>query len=241
VKYRLYTDLAPWWPLLSNRENWAEQTSLYLSLVDQALGRKAESILELGSGGGLLASHMGPEREVVLSDISDEMLAMSAKNNPLRRHIQGDMRSLRLNRCFDVVLLHDAVMYITSPDELKRVFDTAAVHLNPGGVFLVLPDVVKENFEEMTLSGGTTGQPAAQLLEWHWDPDPTDHTFQVDMSLLLKKDCGEMQSIHEQHQMALFDSKTYVVTLRQAGFEMVDGLIWDEHLTPEVFCGRKKP
>jgi len=208
-------------------------------LIDQSLERKAETILELGAGGGLLASHFGSDREVVLSDISPEMLAVSRANNPERRHVMGDMRSLHLQETFDAVLLHDAVMYITSPEDLNRVFATAAAHIKPGGVLLVLPDVVKEDFEEMTVSGGTIGQPGAQLLEWHWDPDPSDHTFQIDMSLLLKDEHGTVKAVHEHHTMALFDSRTYVLALRQAGFKMVDGLIWDEHLTPEVFCGKK--
>ena len=239
MNYRLYTDLATWWPLLCDRDNWAQQAQLILSLIDQSLGERAETILELGAGGGLLASHFGPERNVTLSDISPEMLAVSKANNPQRRHVMGDMRSLQLNETFDAILLHDAVMYITTPADLSRVFATAAAHLKPGGILLTLPDVVKENFEEMTLSGGTMGQPGAQLLEWHWDPDPSDHTFQIDMSLLLKDEYGVIQSVHEHHQMALFDSRTYVLTLREAGFEMVEGLIWDEHLAPEVFCGRK--
>ena len=238
MNYALYTDLASWWPLLSDRENWALQADLYRSLMDQALGRTADTILELGSGGGLLSSHFGDNREVVLTDISPQMLDLCRANNPERTHIQGDMRDLRIDRRFDAVLLHDAVMYITSPDALLRVFQTAAAHLKPEGVFLILPDVVKENFEEMTCSGGTIGQPGAQLLEWHWDPDPSDHTYQVDMTLLLKDASGQVQSVHEQHQLALFDSQTYVLTLRKAGFAMVDDLIWDEHLTPEVFCGR---
>ena len=83
------------------------------------------------------------------------------------------------------------------------------------------------------------GCPGAQLLEWHWDPDPSDHTFQIDMSLLLKNEHGAVQAVHEHHEMALFDSQTFVLTLRETGFEMVDGLIWDEHLMPEVFCGKK--
>lgn len=238
MDYRLYTDLAHWWPLLSSRESYAEEACAHLELLDQALGQRATQILELGSGGGMLASHIGADREVVLTDSSPEMLSLCRTNNPTREVLQADMRSLRLGRRFDAVLLHDAVMYLTTPADLSQTFAAAAAHLRPGGVLLILPDVVKESFQEQTVSGGTTGQPAAQLLEWHWDPDPDDQTYQVDMSYLLKSDTGEIQSVHEQHTLGLFESRTYVQLLREAGFEMVDGLIWDEHQLPEVFCGR---
>ena len=237
--YRLYSELASWWPLLVDRNHCSDQSALYTALMDQALGRRAMDILELGSGSGALASHFEPDRQVVLTDISTEMLSVSERNNPDKTHVQCDMRTVRLPQQFDAVLLHDAVMYITSPVDLVKVCKTAAAHLKPHGVFLVLPDVVKEDFKEMTVNGGSLGQPGAQLMEWHWDPNPYDHTFQIDMTLLLKDKDGVMESIHEQHQLALFDRRTYVLSLREAGFTMVPDLIWDEHLTPEVFCGRK--
>lgn len=238
MSHRLYGELAEWWPLLSTRDSYAEESAHILSLIDDALGEPAQQILELGSGGGLLASHFGPSREVVLTDVSADMLAVARQHNPGRTMVEGDMRTLRLDARFDAVLLHDAVMYLTSESDLRTTFQTAAAHLRPGGVFMVLPDVVKENFEEQTLSGGSTGQPAAQLLEWHWDADPEDDTFQVEMSFLLKDESGHIRSVHERHDMGLFSAQTYVQTLRKAGFEMVEGLIWDEHQLPEVFCGR---
>lgn len=238
MTHRLYEELAEWWPLLSQRQSYAEESAHILGLIDEALGRPAQRILELGSGGGMLASHFGPSREVVLTDRSPEMLAVAREHNAGRTTVVGDMRSLRLDERFDAVLLHDAVMYLTSASDLLATFATAAAHLNPGGVFMVLPDVVKENFQEQTLSGGSTGQPAAQLLEWHWDADPNDDTFQVEMSFLLKDASGHVRAVHERHDMGLFSAQTYVQTLRKAGFAMVEGLIWDEHQLPEVFCGR---
>ena len=49
-----------------------------------------------------------------MTDLSAEMLAVSRTVNPECEHLRGDMRSLRLHRCFDVVLIHDAIMYVVS-------------------------------------------------------------------------------------------------------------------------------
>ena len=240
MSYRLYTDLADWWPHLAERESHADEAHLHQSLLDEAFGARAESVLEMGSGGGLLAAHFDRDREVVLSDISREMLAQCRIHNPDRSCHQADMRTMRLGRTFSAVFLHDAVMYLTSIDDLQATFDTAAAHLDSDGVFMVLPDVVKEGFEEFCVSGGSTGIPGAQLLEWHWDPDPTDSTYQLELSLLLKDEHGKMEAIHESHSLGLFSSQTYVQCLRAAGFELISGLIWDENVIPEVFCARKK-
>ena len=239
MSYRLYTDLAGWWPHLSERESHAREAQLLQALLDEGFGDRATSILEMGSGGGLLASHFDGDRDVVLSDLSEDMLAQCRTHNPHRTCHQADMRTMRLNQTFTGVLLHDAVMYLTSIEDLQAAFHTAAAHLDSGGVFLVLPDVVKERFEEMTISGGSTGTPAAQLLEWHWDPDPSDSTYQLDLSILLRDEQGTVEAIHESHTLGLFSSQTYVQCLRAAGLEIIGDLIWDENVLPEVFCARK--
>ncbi len=132
VSYRLYSDLASWWPHVANRESYAAESAAFLRMLDEAAGREVQSILELGAGSGMLASHFDGKREVVLTDLSSEMLDVSRKHNPSRQHIQDDMRTMRLDRHFDAVLLQDAVMYLTHPDDLLATFNTAAAHLKPG-------------------------------------------------------------------------------------------------------------
>ena len=240
MNYRLYKDLAPWWPYISSRDSYTDEALVHLRLMDDALGRKAESILELGSGGGQLAAHFGSDREVVLSDLSSSMLDQSREHNTGREHVLGDMRDMRLGRTFDAVLLHDAVMYLTSPEDLQATIETAAAHLAPGGVFLILPDVVKETFEEGSISGGSLGQPAAQLLEWHWDPDPEDNTYRVDMCLMLRHENGTVETVHEHHEMGLFDRKTICDLIRSAGFDLVQGTVWEAVDIAEFFIAIKR-
>ena len=58
------------------------------------IGRSPASLLELGSGGGNNASHYKAHiPDVVLSDRSEEMLALSRTINSELEHIQGDMRT----------------------------------------------------------------------------------------------------------------------------------------------------
>jgi len=240
MSYRLYEDLASWWPYIAPRDTYGDEAAVYLRLLDDALGRKASSVLELGSGGGQLAAHFGDDREVVLSDLSETMLQQSRLHNAEREHVLGDMRTMRLERTFDAVLLHDAVMYLTSPEDLRATFETAAAHLAPGGVFLVLPDVVKETFEEGSISGGSYGKPAAQLLEWHWDPDPEDDTYRVDMCLILRHEDGRVETVHEHHEMGLFDRRTLCHLIRDAGFDLVQGTVWEAVDIAEFFTAIKR-
>ena len=46
---RLYADLAPWWPLLSAPEDYAEEAAIYTALLVEHSARPPQTVLELGS------------------------------------------------------------------------------------------------------------------------------------------------------------------------------------------------
>ena len=180
---RLYTDLANWWPLLSPPDTYVEEGPLYFGWLAHLLGRAPQTLMELGSGGGHLASHYPAECTVTLVDLSEEMLSVSRSLNPEREHLCGDMRTMRLGRTFEAVLIHDAIMYMTCRKDVVAALKTAAAHLAPGGPLVVLPDVIEESFMERTLVGGQSdGERAIQVMEWHWDADPQDESFTVEFS-----------------------------------------------------------
>jgi hypothetical protein len=52
------------------------------------------------------------------------------------------------------VFVHDAIMYMTTEDDLRAALRTVAAHLAPGGVALVAPDATAETFREATEHGG---------------------------------------------------------------------------------------
>ena len=103
-----YDDLADWWPLFSPPEHYAEEAADLLQRVRPV--SDLSTLLELGSGGGSLASHLQPYFTLTLTDRSAAMLDNSRRINPGAEHIVSDMRTLRLGRRFDLVLVHDAII-----------------------------------------------------------------------------------------------------------------------------------
>jgi ubiquinone/menaquinone biosynthesis C-methylase UbiE len=92
---KMYSELAPWWPLLSAPADYAEEAASFLEMIERQPGERP-TLLELGSGGGNLASHLKADVRATLSDLSPDMIAVSRALNPELEHIQGDMRTLRL-------------------------------------------------------------------------------------------------------------------------------------------------
>lgn len=178
-------------------------------------------LLELGSGGGNNAFQLKQHFSLTLTDLSGEMLAVSQRLNPDCEHIEGDMRTLRLGRRFDAVLVHDAVAYLTDEDDLRAAVETAFVHLHPGGAALFAPDDVRETFVPGTDHGGHDADDGRGLryVEWTTDPDPADTSYTVDFAYLLRERDGSMRVEHDRHLCGLFARADWLGLLTDAGFE----------------------
>ncbi len=245
----LYTDLAVWFHLVTRPEDYAEEAGIFTNTIRTHLP-EAQTMLELGSGGGNNASHLKQHFELTLVDLSPEMLAISQQLNPGIPHHPGDMRSVRLNRLFDVVFIHDAVMYLTTAEDLRLAINTAYVHTRPGGLVLMMPDFTQETFRTGTEMGGHDSSDgylthyagrSLRYLEWTYDPDPADTSFIVDFAYLLREDPDRVQCFYDRHTLGLFPRQTWLRLLNEAGFQA-----WSEPFEhsevaeiTDMFLGRK--
>lgn len=235
---RLYTDLAPWFPLLSPAEDYAEEISDVHNVFTNALGRLPNTLLELGAGAGHLASHLDRSIRLTLTDLSPDMLDQSRNLNPHAEHIAGDMRTLRLGRRFEAVLIHDAIMYMLTRDDLVAALTTARVHMAEGGACLVLPDCVAETYEPYTETDGEDGEDgrALRYLEWTHPIAPGETVGNVDFVLILKHVDGRTEVVHDRHQWGLFPRETWIEALREAGFSEI--AVQSDRWRKEIFLAR---
>ncbi|HEY0442948.1 MAG TPA: class I SAM-dependent methyltransferase [Candidatus Limnocylindrales bacterium] len=220
----LYSDLAPWFHLLTAPSDYAEEAAFTLDLLQRHVDGPLETLLELGSGGGNTASHLKRHVLMTLSDLSPEMLDLSKTINPGIEHIVGDMRTLRLGRAFDAVFIHDAISYLTTESDLRLAFETAFIHLRPGGAAVFAPDFVTEAFQEGTDDGGHDGDDgrALRYLEWRTDPNPADTEYVTDFAILLRHADGTVESRYDHHVEGLFPRARWLDLMTQAGFQARD-------------------
>jgi SAM-dependent methyltransferase len=238
----LYRDLADWWPLLSDPEEYAEAAAVYSRTIQEAADSPVRTVLELGCGGGNNASHMKKHFALTLSDVSVGMLEVSRALNPQCEHVLGDMRHIRLGRQFDAVFVQDAIMYMATEEDLASAMATAAIHCRPGGVALFAPDHIRETFRPSCSHGGhDRGNRGLRYLEWHWDPDPNDTVSVSDMVYLLR-DGNTMRYVYDRHVAGLFPRQTWIALLERVGFEVIAapaGTPDMEPALPEFFLARK--
>lgn len=216
----LYKELTDWYRLIDPPEDHREEAASYQAALERGAVPAPETLLELGAGAGHNASHLKHRFHCTLTDPSPEMQALSRALNPGCEHLLGDMRTLRLGRMFDAVLVHDAVMYMTTRDDLAAAIATAFVHTRPGGAAVFAPDGVRDDFVEAhTVLTADEGTRAVRGLEWSWDPDPTDDSCRVDYTFALR-DGNEVRVVHDVHIEGMFTRDTWTRLLTNAGFEV---------------------
>ena len=242
MNYRFYTDLAPWWPLISPPADYAEEASMIGSLLamTQAGGRR---VLELGSGGGHNAVHLKDRFDLTLVDLSADMLQQSRALNPECEHVVGDMRSVRLGRQFDAVYVHDAIDYMIDRPSLYEAIVTAYEHCLPGGIAVFIPDYTRETFVAATEHGGSDAADgrAARYLDWTWDPDPSGEQLRAEFAFVLRDADGGVESVFESHTFGVFHRATWLNALADCGFEPIQLREQpDDDRTPrDIFLGRR--
>ncbi|MBK8248596.1 MAG: class I SAM-dependent methyltransferase [Gemmatimonadetes bacterium] len=234
----MYSSLAPWWPLFSSPADYAEEAAAFAELLPGRSRGKPE-VLELGSGGGNLASHLKVHASMTLVDLAPEMLAVSQGLNPELEHLPGDMRSVDLGRTFDAVLIHDAVMYNTTPSDLQATMAAAARHCRTGGVVIMAPDCTRESYEPDTTHGGEDGPDgrSARYLSWSFDPDPSDTQFETVYTFVMRDVDGTMRAEVDRHVEGFFREAEWLRWLAEAGIAArchVDA--WDR----PVFVGTRR-
>jgi len=132
----------------------------------------------------------------------------------------GDMRTVRLGRTFDAVLIHDAVGYMTTEADLRAAFETAETHLRPGGVFITSPDFFREDFQDPAVETAThtAGETSLTYLEYLWDPDSSDTAVEAVMTFLIRDRSG-LRIEHDRHVLGVFPRATWLRLMTAAGFE----------------------
>jgi len=221
VLSKMYGELAGYWPLISPAGNYVKEAAIWRDVLRRRLGPGRHSIFELGVGGGCNLSHLTSEFDAVAADISPQMIEQARKLNPGVEFHVGDMRTIRLGRTFKAVLIHDAISYMLSEDELRAAFATAAAHLEPGGVFVTLPDWFRETFQGPIVSHRThtRGDVRFTYFEYIHDPDPADTTIEA-LYWYLIQEGGKLRVEEDRHTLGLFPMETWVSLIEEAGFDV---------------------
>jgi len=220
---RLYHDLSYLWPIISPPGEYAGEAANWRRILKDKLGPAKPNIkhkvLELGAGGGHILSHLTKDFQATAVDLSPPMLSLSRQLNPDVQHHLGDMRTVRLGQTFDAVLIHDAISHMLTEADLKATLATAKNHLRPGGILLIAPEWVEEEFvgPKLFLWFRGNAEIKVTIQEYLHDPDPKDSQIESIYSYMIQTD-GGVRIERDLHINGLFPVSTWIGLFYEAGF-----------------------
>jgi predicted TPR repeat methyltransferase len=209
-------------------DEYARYCHHVLGLIEEYARHPTGTLLNIGCGGGKNVYNLKGKFSVTGVDLSPTMLAQAREMNPESTFVHGDMRTFRLGRTFDAVLMDDAISYMTCLEDFVAAFRNASAHLKSGGVLVTTPDVTTETFQQ----NKTLATPATHLetpaeldvvfVENVYDPDPADEQYDTTIVYLIR-DHGQLRIETDHWTMGLFSLDTWRGVLREAGFEVHEG------------------
>lgn len=242
-----YNDLAWTEDWLADPAEYEDEVMVYVDLIKRTASEPPSTLLHLGSGAGghdwIFKRHF----TVTGVDLSLGMLNKARLVHPDIAYLEGDMRTLRLNRQFDAVVIPDSIDYMASQDDLRLAIQTAVAHLKTSGVLIVVakPEETFHN-NNFAYTGEKDGVHVT-LLENNYVNPFRPNTYEATFVYLIRQQ-GEL-TIHTDHQvLGLFSQATWEKVFNDAELTMqktnLNG-IYDKHLLGDgeypltVFFGKK--
>ncbi len=243
-----YNELAWTEDYLADPSEYEDEVDEYVNLINSLSQESVHTVLHLGCGAGGHDLHFKKHFLLTGVDISIGMLDMAKALNPEIEYIEGDMRTIRLDRRFDCVVIPDSIDYMVSLDDLKQAIHTSAIHLKPGGILLIVGKT-QETFQNNNfVYTGEKGDTHVTLFENNYIIPHSPNTYEITMVYLIRQK-GKLTNYIEESTLGLFSQATWEKVFDDSGFIIeqrnLDG-IYDKYLLGEgeypltIFIGRKK-
>ena len=210
---QVFDAYARYYDLLYRDKGYAAEAEYVASHI-HGRAPQAKRILELGCGTGAHAEHLARMGYTVHGvDLSEAMLARAeARKAALPSEVAarlsfglGDVRTVRTGETYEAVIsLFHVMSYQTTNTDLAAAFETAATHLEPGGLFLfdfwygpaVLtqkPEVRVKRLEDDEIKVTRIAEPVMHVNESIVD---VNYTVFIEV-----KATGKVEQVRETHRM----------------------------------------
>lgn len=233
----VFGSYAKFYNLLYKDKDYAAEVNYIHELISRHQNG-TRTILDLGCGTGrhdFLLNQKGYEVTGIdkstdmLSEANSRLVAVEPPVDGIQ-FLQGDIRSVRLEKIYDVVVsLFHVMSYQVDNDDLIAMLKTARNHLKPGGIFIfdcwygpaVLterPSVRIKRLEDESYRFIRFAEPVMH---------PNENIVDVNYHIFIHgKNNDQYEEVNETHRMRYMFLPELEMLLRQSDFEIIDAAEW---------------
>ncbi len=227
-----YNELAWTESIIAGPETYQKEALWYVNLLSRDITKTPAKMLHLGCGAGGYDYHFKKYFLITGVDLSEEMLKIAKRRNSEVTYLKGDMRTVSLGEKFDVVIIPDSIMYMTSIADLNKTISNAVHHLKPGGIFLVVTHL-KEDFQENNFVY-TGKREDIHITLFENNHIVSENTYEASLIYLIRQG-GKLNIYHEVHTLGLFSHNTWMDIFKRNHLEVSE--INLDHLYDKYLLG----
>jgi SAM-dependent methyltransferase len=203
--------------LYSFKDYAAEAERVHAIIQERAPG--ARTLLDVACGTGKHLAELSRWYEVEGVDIEPAFVEIARQRLPGVTVHEADMLDFDLGRRFDVVTsLFSSIGYARTAERLRDAAVAMARHLEPGGLVVLEPWILPEQWEPGGVHAVFVDEPDLKIARVNVSPEAGD-TVILEMHHLVGMPEG-VEHFVERHELGMFPDEQYVDALRAAGLEV---------------------
>ena len=224
---RLYAESVPYYDAIydavydphSGKDYGAESKRLR-AFIGRYKRSDGTSLLDVAVGTGRHIYYLKAWFDVEGLDINRKMIRLAQARNPRVKFHQGDMRTFKLRKQFDVITcLFSAIGYMTTLAKLRAAVRNMSQHLKPGGVLIVEPWITPRNFKPHSLHVVLVNQPKLKLARFGRSIAHGKISI-IDFHYLIATP-KTVRYFRETEKFGLFTHSQYLAAFHDAGLKVV--------------------
>ncbi|MEA2070160.1 MAG: class I SAM-dependent methyltransferase [Asgard group archaeon] len=141
----LYCTLAKYYDYIYAEKDYQKEVEALVEIIKEYKISRSNDLLDVACGTGSHIQFFQQEFNCTGVDINPEMLEIAKQKVPAATFIESDMRTLNLEKKFDVIVcLFSSIGYIKTTEKLSQTIQSFSDHLKKSGIVIIEPWLTKE-------------------------------------------------------------------------------------------------
>jgi len=212
----VFTKSAAFYDALYSFKDYAAEAKTLKALIQQKKQSTGKRLLDVACGTGQHMAQLGQYFTVEGLDLDANLLEIAQQRCPTATFHRGDMVDFQLDQRFDVITcLFSSIGYVKTVARLNQTVQNFARHLQPGGVVIIEPWLLPEQFQAGHPHALLVDQPDFKLCRMNVSRVEAGISI-LDFHYMLATPAG-IETFTECHELALFTHAQYVAAFEHAG------------------------